>query len=61
MDDVGLKNCILGTSSSMITLTYFFPWCQTEVVPERVHTTNHKVYKALGRLHGPWCKHLVIV
>ena len=19
-------------------------------------TTNHKFYKALGQLHGPWCK-----
>jgi hypothetical protein len=19
-------------------------------------TTNHKFYRALGRLHGPWCK-----
>ena len=23
-------------------------------------TTNHKVYMALGQLHGPWCKHPLI-
>ena len=27
----------------------------TEVIPGRL-TTNHKFYRPLGRLHGPWCK-----
>jgi hypothetical protein len=28
VDNVGLKICPLGTSNSMVTLTFIFPWCK---------------------------------
>ena len=55
VDDVGLQICLLGTSNFMVTLTFFFRdinWSG----PGTSSTTNHKFYRALGWLHGPWCK-----
>ena len=54
VDYVGLKICLLGTSTSMVTLT-FFPWCKRSD-PWMSSTTNQHSYMALGWLHGPWCK-----
>ena len=51
VDNVGLEICILGTSNYMVTLT-FFSWCKPSGLGTK-STTNHKFYKALGRLHGP--------
>jgi hypothetical protein len=53
-DNVGLKICLLGTSNFMVTLT-FFPWCKLKW-SRMSSTTHHLFHKALGRLHGPWCK-----
>ena len=50
MDNVGLKICLLGTSYFMITLGV------NQSDPKTSVTTNHKFYKTLGQLHGPWCK-----
>ena len=56
MDNVGLQTCLLGTSNSTITLTTF-PQCKPKCShPGTSWTTNHRFYKALGQLHGPWCK-----
>ena len=55
MDGLGLHICLLGTLNSMITLNFFFlsvNWSD----PRTSSTTNHILYRALGRLHGPWCK-----
>ena len=54
MDNVGLKICLLGTSSSMIILTFFLGVNQSG--PRLSSTTNYKSYMALGWLRGPWCK-----
>ena len=52
VDNVGLRICLLGTSNSMVTVT-FLPWCKPKC--RTSSTTNHGFYKALGQLHGPWC------
>ena len=49
---VGLKICLLGTSNSMVTLIFFF-LCVNRSGPMTSSTTNHKFYRALGRLHDP--------
>ena len=54
MDKVGLKICPLGTSNAMVTLP-LFPWCKPKWSQDN-STSNHKFYRALGQLHGPWCK-----
>ena len=55
MDNVILKICLLGTSNFMVTVP-FFPWCNHGTSLK----TNHKFYRALGRLHGAWCKQPLI-
>ena len=54
VDNVGLKICLLGTSNSMVTLTFSLGVNRSD--PETNSTTNHIFYKALGRLHGPQCQ-----
>ena len=44
MNNVGLKICILGTSNSMVTLT-FFPWCKPK-------WSQHKFNSQSQILHG---------
>ena len=53
VDNVGLKICLLGTSNSMVTLTFFFLGVN-RTGSGTSSITNHKFHKALGRLHGPW-------
>jgi hypothetical protein len=49
VDNLGLEICPLGTSNSMVnSYIFFFPW--------RSLTSNRNFYRALKRLHGPWCK-----
>ena len=55
INNVGLKICLLRTSNSMVTLT-FFSLGVNQSGPRTSSTTNHKFYSTLGRLHGPWCK-----
>ena len=55
LDNLCLKIWLLGISNSMVTLTFFFLRAN-QSGPETSSTTNHKFYKTLGRLHGPWCK-----
>ena len=55
INNVGLKICLLRTSNSMVTLT-FFSLGVNQSGPRTSSTTNHKFYNTLGRLHGPWCK-----
>ena len=55
VDNVSLELCLLRTLNSMITLTIFFLGVN-RCGPGTRSTTNHKFYKALGQLHGPWCK-----
>jgi hypothetical protein len=54
VDNAGLKICLLGTLNVMVTLT-LFPWCKLKWSQDD-STSNHKVYRSLGQLHGPWCK-----
>ena len=54
VDNVGLKICFWGPWTPWSLLT-FFPWIN-QSSPGRSSITNHKFYKALGWLHGPWCK-----
>ena len=54
LDNLGLQTCLLGTSNFTLTMT-FFSSVQTEVVSWSVSTANHSFYRALGRLHNPWC------
>lgn len=45
----------LGTLNSPWSLWHFsFGVNQSD--PGASSTTDHKLYRALGRLHGPWCK-----
>ena len=54
LDNLGLQTCLLGTSNFTLTMT-FFSSVQTEVVSWSVSIANHSFYRALGRLHNPWC------
>ena len=54
VDNVGLKICMLGTLDSVVTLTFFVGVNRSD--PRRSSTTNHKFFRAMGQLHGPWCK-----
>ena len=54
MDNVGLTICLLGTSKSMVTLT-FWPWCKPKWSQD-VFTNQLQILQGLGRLHGPWYK-----
>jgi hypothetical protein len=54
VDYVGLQICLLGTSTSMVTLTFFL-WCKPKWSRDN-STTNQSSYMALERLHGSWCK-----
>ena len=51
---VGLKTCLLGTSIYMVTMTFFLGVSRSGLGTSS--TTNYFSYKALGWLHGPWCK-----
>ena len=53
-DNASLKTYRLATSNSTVTLT-FFPWCKWSR-PGTSSTTNHKFYRAVVQLHGPWCE-----
>ena len=55
VDNVDLEIYLLGTSNSMVTLTFFSLGVNQSGLGTR-STTNHKFYRALGRFHGPWCK-----
>ena len=58
VDNVGLKICPLGTSNSRPwPLKHFFSLGVNRSAPKTSSTTYHKVYMALGRLHGAWGKH----
>jgi hypothetical protein len=54
VDNVGLQLCLLGTSNSMVTLTFSHDVKRNGY--RTSSTTNHKFNKALGQLHGPWCE-----
>ena len=54
MDNASVKICLMGISSSMVTMT--FPISVNQNGPDTSSTTNHRFYRALGRIHGPWCK-----
>ena len=58
LDNVGLKICLLGYSDSMVTLTFFLGVNRSG--PRMSSTTNHKIYRALGQLQGPWCKQILL-
>ena len=53
--NVGLKICLLGTSNSTITLT-FFPWCKPKWSQDEFNSQS-QILQGMGQLHGPWCKH----
>ena len=53
--NVGLQICRLENSNSMVTLTCFSLGVN-QSGPGTSSTANHRFYKALGRLHDPWCK-----
>ena len=53
LDNVGLKIYFLETSHFDI---FFFPLGVNQSGPGMSSTTNHIFCKALGWLHGPWCK-----
>jgi hypothetical protein len=54
VDNACLQTCLLVTSNFIITLT-FSSFDVNRSGPGTSSTTNHKFYRALGRLHGPWC------
>ena len=54
VDNVGLKLRQLRTSNFVVTL--IFPPSVNRSSPGTRSTTNHKFYRALERLRGPWCK-----
>ena len=55
MDNVSLEICFLGTSNSMVILTFFFLGLNRS--GSRTNsTTNHKFCMGSRRLYGPWCK-----
>jgi hypothetical protein len=56
VDNVGLKICLLETLDFMVTLTFIVFLDVIQNGPKTSSTTNHEFYRALGRLHGPWCK-----
>ena len=51
VDNVSLKICLLGTSNSMIPLT-FFPRCKPKWSGDKFNNQSHAL-QVLGRLHGP--------
>ena len=55
VDNVDLKICLLATSNSMVILILFFIGVNLSG-PETSSTSNHRFYRTLGQLHGPWCK-----
>ena len=55
MNNVSFKICLLRTLDSMVTVT-FFSFGVNRSGPGTSSTTNRNFYKALGRLHGRWCK-----
>jgi hypothetical protein len=54
VNNADLAICLLETLNFMITLTFSLGVNRSG--PGTSSTTNHKFYKALGWLHGPWCK-----
>ena len=58
MDNVDLNICFLGTSHSIVTLDISLPTVN-QSGPGMNSTINHRFYRALGRLHGPWCEQLL--
>ena len=54
VDNVGLIICLLGTSNSMITMT-FLPWCKLKWSQDEFNSQS-QILQGLGWLHGPWCK-----
>ena len=50
VDNVGLQIWLLGTSNSMITLTFFFGVNRSS--PETSSTADRRSYRALEQLHG---------
>ena len=56
VDNVGLKICLLETLDFMVTLTFIVFLDVIWNGPKMSLTSNHRFYRALGRLHGPWCK-----
>ena len=59
VDNVGLKIQLLGTSNSMVTLTFFLgvKWSG----PRTSSTINHIFYRTLGWLLDPWHKQPLII
>jgi hypothetical protein len=55
LNNLGLEICLLGTSNSMVSLTFFFLGVN-QSGSEKRSITNQNFYKTLGWLHGPWCK-----
>ena len=53
-DYVGLKLCFLGTSTYIVIMTFFLVVNRSGLGTSS--TSNQRSSKALGRLHGPWCK-----
>ena len=49
-----LKMCLLGTSNSMVTLT-FFPSCKPNWSQDEFNVQSY-ILPGLGKTHGPWCK-----
>ena len=56
VDSVGRKIRLWGTSNCMVTLIFLFFLGVNRSGPKTSSIANHKFYKALGRLHGHWCK-----
>jgi hypothetical protein len=54
VDNVGLTICLLETSNSIITRT-FFPWFKVKWSQDEFNIQS-QFYKVLGRLRSPWCK-----
>ena len=49
VDFVGLKICLVGTSTSMVTLI-LFPWCKPKgPKTSSTFTSNQRSYRAMGK------------
>ena len=47
VDNVDLKICLLGTSTSMVTLAFFFPWCKLKWSQDEFNSQSH-ILQGLG-------------
>jgi hypothetical protein len=55
MDYVGLQLCLLGTSNSMVIMTFFFLGVNQSGL--RMSLIANRIFTGpLGQLHGPWCE-----